>query len=70
MMQKNRAEQSSTGTGWGLISDVLQLSERDRKDSPSLSTLTNVLGRGNDRTDDCSMEACNLEVTFKDEASF
>ena len=38
--------------GGGLISDVLSLSEMDRKDCSALSTFVNVLGRGRD-TGDC-----------------
>lgn len=48
---RKAAEQSREGTEWGLISDVLLLSEMDRKDCSALSTFVNVLGWGNDTGD-------------------
>lgn len=44
-------ERSREGTELRLVSDVLLLSEMDRKDCSALSTFVNVLGRGNDTGD-------------------
>lgn len=52
-------KQSRKGTDWGLISDVLLLSEMDRKDCSALSTFINALGWGNNTRDAWSMDSDN-----------